>query len=403
MASASAGSEQQPDYPATLALALLAFHRKVGPIRKESQAKYGAFADLHTVLEAITPPLLDQGLVLSQSLSEAAGGGSILCTELTHAPTGDKIASSCAIPSLQSLLDRVHQLRGDVLNRFPLDLQLAAIGALPPLLPSRPSDPATAAAAMAAAATGAAPAELPPPPQRPAGLRLDDQLKGLYTLLGQLGTTTNPLHALGGTITYLRRYQILSLLSLAPADDDGHGQAAAPGAASIQSDPRSAPHPPAPAAPPSRARTRRSSTSSAPRPQPTPAPQPDLHQPAAMQRAAQQAEPQQDGPLPAVQAAQPVPAAAAAPQPQPQPQSQPEQQPQPEDSSGAEQLLTPAEVQQLIGLIRTLPTEAIPHLVTAFRQQFQLPSSALVSDYIRTFAHAAFIREQVAAQSPAAL
>ena len=60
--------ESQPDYPASLPLALLAFHRHVGPIRKQSEAKYGAFADLRTVLETITPSLLDQGLVLTQTL-----------------------------------------------------------------------------------------------------------------------------------------------------------------------------------------------------------------------------------------------------------------------------------------------------------------------------------------------
>ena len=45
--------------------ALLQFHSLVGPIFKGSQAKYGKFADLSTVLEAITPPLLQAGLVLT--------------------------------------------------------------------------------------------------------------------------------------------------------------------------------------------------------------------------------------------------------------------------------------------------------------------------------------------------
>jgi hypothetical protein len=58
-------------------------------------------------------------------------------------------------------------------------------------------------------------------------------------------------------------------------------------------------------------------------------------------------------------------------------------------------------VQQLIALIRTLPTEKVPHLVAGFRQQFQLPSSALVSDYIKTAAHALFIRQHVDALKPA--
>jgi hypothetical protein len=60
-------------------------------------------------------------------------------------------------------------------------------------------------------------------------------------------------------------------------------------------------------------------------------------------------------------------------------------------------------VQGLIGEIRSLPTESIPHLVAAFRQRFQLPAEALVSDYISTFDHAAFIRQQVAQLAPAAI
>ena len=53
-------------------------------------------------------------------------------------------------------------------------------------------------------------------------------------------------------------------------------------------------------------------------------------------------------------------------------------------------------VQALIAEIRTLPPAAIPQLVQAFRLQFGLPAEAMVSDYIRTSGHAAFIREQIA-------
>ncbi len=340
-------------------MALLAFHRNVGPIRKESQAKYGAFADLRTVLEAITPPLLDQGLVLTQCMDSAADGASLLRTELTHAPTGEQIRSTCLIPSLQSLLDRVHQLRGEVLQRFPLDLQLAAIGALPPLMPPRNPDPAS---------------DLPPPAPRQPGLRIDDQLKGLYTLLGQLGTTVNPLHSLGGTITYLRRYQVLTLLSLAPADDDGafDRQGPAPAQAVQQ------------APPPAASRPRRSSSkqepAATPRPQPTPAaPAPE----------AKAAKPQAAQP----QAAEAQASATAPPQVAPQ-VAQPPAQPSPPPAV-AEQELSAAEVQQLIGLIRTLPTDRVAALAQAFRDQYGLHSSQLVSDYIKTPTHAAFIRQQV--------
>jgi len=358
-------SEQAATYPPTLAMALLAFHRNVGPIRKESQAKYGAFADLRTVLEAITPPLLDQGLVLTQCMDSAADGASLLRTELTHAPTGEQIRSTCLIPSLQSLLDRVHQLRGEVLQRFPLDLQLAAIGALPPLMPPRNPDPAS---------------DLSPPAPRQPGLRIDDQLKGLYTLLGQLGTTVNPLHSLGGTITYLRRYQVLTLLSLAPADDDGafDRQGPAPAQAVQQA-------PPPAASRPRRSSSKQESTAT-PRPQPTPpAPAPEAQAPEAQAPTAQAAEAQ----APTVQA----PAPKAAPQTAPQ-VAQPPAQPSPPPAV-AEQELSAAEVQQLIGLIRTLPTERVAALAQAFRDQYGLHSSQLVSDYIKTPTHAAFIRQQV--------
>jgi len=374
--------EPQPDYPASLPLALLAFHRHVGPIRKQSEAKYGAFADLRTVLETITPSLLDQGLVLTQSLDPAPDGSCLLQTTLTHAPTAERITSSCPIPTLEGLLVWVHELRSQVLQRFPLDLPLAAIGALPPVLPPRNQE---------------AQAELPPPPPRQPGLRLDDQLKGLYTLLGQLGTTTNPLHALGGTITYLRRYQILALLCLAAEDNDGSEVRQELGLQLVQQPAADCAPNSAMAASPaprttSRSRTLRSRSAQAaapahseepspagnhtPRPLPTPAPIPApadatvLPPPADAQSASALAAP-----------AAPAPAAA-----------EPEQGPQQDGANP----LSASEVQQLIAQIRSLPTETIPQLVTAFRQQFQLPSSALVSDYIRTWDHANFIQQQVA-------
>lgn len=406
--------ESQSDYPVSLPLALLAFHRHVGPIRKQSEAKYGAFADLRTVLETITPSLLDQGLVLTQTLEPGAEGSCLLHTTLSHAPSGERISSSCPIPTLEGLLEWVHALRSQVLQHFPLDLPLAAIGALPPVLPPRNPE---------------AQAELPPAPRQP-GLRLDDQLRGLYTLLGQLGTTTNPLHALGGTITYLRRYQILALLSLAAEDNDGGEgrqelgfqplqQSAlqtmqqpavgnAPNAATAASPaPRTTSRSRTPrgrstqAATPAHGQDQGAAASHTPRPAPTPAP-------AAV---APKADAQTGSALPAPAAPTPasattpalapdaVPAASANPADTAEQvataQTAATEQAQGEHQDGANPL-TAAEVQQLIAQIRSLPTETIPQLVTAFRQQFQLPVTALVSDYIRTWEHAAFIRQQVA-------
>jgi len=399
--------ESQPDYPASLPLALLAFHRHVGPIRKQSEAKYGAFADLRTVLETITPSLLDQGLVLTQTLEPGAEGSCLLHTTLSHAPSGERISSSCPIPTLEGLLEWVHALRSQVLQHFPLDLPLAAIGALPPVLPPRNPE---------------AQAELSAAPRQP-GLRLDDQLRGLYTLLGQLGTTTNPLHALGGTITYLRRYQILALLCLAAEDNDGGEGRQELGSQPLQQSSMptrqqpaadSAPNAAAAASPAprttSRSRTPRgrstqaatpahgqdqgAAASHSPRPAPTPAPAVA----AVAAAAAPKADAQDGSALPAL-APDAVPAASANPAGSAEQvataQTAATEQAQGEQQDGANPL-TAAEVQQLIAQIRSLPTETIPQLVTAFRDQFQLPVTALVSDYIRTWDHAVFIRQQVA-------
>jgi hypothetical protein len=369
MTASAAAPEQDTTYPESLELALLAFHRNIGPIRKSSEAKYGKFADLRTVLEAVTPVLAEQGLLLTQTIAASDSNGScLLITRLVHAPTGEDVSSSCPIPTLQELLDRVHQLRGQVLSSYPLDLQLAAIGALPPLLPPRNLEPGT---------------ELPPPPQRQPGLRIEDQLKGLYTLLGQLGTTTNPLHGFGGIITYLRRYQVLSILSLAASDDDGESFG---GHGSATQAPRCLPpQPPAQDAPePARSRTRRTM---APKPQPAPPPSSTAVQ---GNRPPVQVQPAQEQP------AEPVlqPATQRAPQAAPQaPATAPA-------SDSSDQPLSQSEVQGLIALIRTLPTEKVPHLVSRFREQFQLPGTALASDYIKTTAHADFIRQQVDALKP---
>jgi hypothetical protein len=372
MTASAAAPEQDTTYPESLELALLAFHRTIGPIRKSSEAKYGKFADLRTVLEAVTPVLAEQGLLLTQTIaasgSNDSNGSCLLITRLVHAPSGEDVSSACPIPTLQELLDRVHQLRSQVLSTYPLDLQLAAIGALPPLLPPRNLEPGS---------------ELPPPPQRQPGLRMEDQLKGLYTLLGQLGTTTNPLHGFGGIITYLRRYQVLSILSLAASDDDGESFG---GQGSATPAPRALPpQPPAQDAPePARSRARRTM---APKPQPTPPPSSAANQenqpPAPEQRA--QGQPTE----PVLQ-----PAPQRAPQAAPQaPASGP-------SSDSSDQPLSQSEVQGLIALIRTLPTEKVPHLVARFREQFQLPGTALASDYIKTTAHALFIRQQVDALKP---
>lgn len=387
----------QPAYPATLVLSLLAFHRHVGPIFKGTEAKYGKFADLRTVLDAVTPPLLEQGLVLTQTLLAGPGDVTLLRTQLLHAPSGQELTSDLALPTLDTLLARLHDLRLAALSGFSFDLQLAAAGTLPPVLPPKPTTPVANAPEANGNGTPPASAEKPrlPPPSpcgpaaaRQPGLRLDDQIKGFYGTLQSLGTTTNPLHSIGGAVTYFRRYAILAILSLAAEDNDGadygdpedrqpkHGRAAARGrsrnlSAAVQAPaaqaagPQAAPTNQAPAPRPSSARGRRSA--------------------AAAEQAALPAQTQPATPAPAT-TSQPVVAAPTA-------------------STTAEPNaeLTPAEIQGLIGSIRSLPNESIPPLIAAFRQHFGLPEAALVSDYIRTRDHAAFIAQRVQELTPVAV
>jgi len=436
-----------------LALALLAFHRHVGPIFKGTEAKYGKFADLHAVLEVVTTPLLDQGLLLTQTLEEkggyasqtpagasahpfgspaagstadgggiASGGQSLLRTQLLHAPSGESISSVVPLPTLNGMLGRLHELRVLAIEQFPLDLDLAALGAVPFVLPPRP--PVGAAAPLQGASQGPGSGPIAPAVPRQPGLRLDDQIKGLQSVLQSLGTTTNPLHSIGAAITYLRRYQILALLSLAAEDNDGNlgkeaqelghrpmGPIPIPQGAGLSLVGR-----PAIAA-------GTSPTQAAP----VPITQANGATPVAMPDAPRQqgargrrlsrpvgATPSHGAATATVLAevpAAPVAPAAREPTPaKPGTEAVSGAKPTAEAGNGASGLgpqpaamppfdlaeLGDGAVQALIAEIRTLPPSAIPQLVQAFRLQFGLPAEAMVSYYIRTSGHAAFIREQIA-------
>lgn len=437
-------------YPATLALALLAFHRHVGPIFKGTEAKYGKFADLHAVLEVVTTPLLDQGLLLTQTLEEkggcasqapagasahpfgspvgggaadggTSGGQSLLRTQLLHAPSGESISSVVPLPTLNGMLGRLHELRVLAIQQFPLDLDLAALGTVPFGLPPKP--PVGAAHAQAGSSQGPGPGPMAPAVQRQPGLRLDDQIKGLHAILHSLGTTTNPLHSIGAAITYLRRYQILALLSLAAEDTDGHlgkeaqevGQrpmgpipmpqgaglslVGRPASAVVPS-PVQTPHGPIP-----------QGNGGATGPGPAPLRQqgargrrlnrPVVATPSHGAATATVDEPAAAIPVDSV-AREPTPAqaavAAAPPAKAPASSVAGASGPLPQAAMPPFDLaeLGDGAVQALIAEIRTLPPAAIPQLVQAFRLEFGLPAEGMVSDYIRTGGHAAFIREQIA-------
>lgn len=440
-------------YPATLALALLAFHRHVGPIFKGTEAKYGKFADLHAVLEVVTTPLLDQGLLLTQTLEEkggcanqtptpadahpfgspaaaytAAGGGmasggqSLLRTQLLHAPSGEAISSVVPLPTLNGMLGRLHELRLLAIEQFPLDLDLAALGAVPFVLPPRP--PTGAAPAQPGSSQGPGPGPMTLALPRQPGLRLDDQIRGLQSVLQSLGTTTNPLHSIGAAITYLRRYQILALLSLAAEDNDGNlGKEAqelghrpmgpmpisqGAGLSLVGRPAIAAGTSPTPAA----AFAMASSNGAAS----VPGPAPVRQQGARGRRLSRPVgtNPSHGAAIATVLAevpAAPVQPAAREPTPaKPATAAVPGAKPTAVAGNGASGLgpqpaamapfdlaeLGDGAVQTLIAEIRTLPSAAIPQLVQAFRLQFGLPAEAMVSDYIRTSGHAAFIREQIA-------
>ena len=388
-APAPAPATEQPAYPATLALSLLAFHRHVGPIFKGTEAKYGKFADLRTVLDAVTPPLLEQGLLLTQTLMTGPGAATLLRTQLLHAPSGQDLSSDLLLPTLDTLLARLHELRLAALSGFSFDLQLAAAGTLPPVLPPKPMVPAASAPEGNGPGTAPAGAEKPllPPPSAPRqpGPRLDDQIKGFYGTLQSLGTTTNPLHSIGGAVTYFRRYAVLAILSLAAEDNDGsdYGDPEEPRSRSrrVTAASPSAPAQPAPAA------------SQAPAPKPTTSRARRPATPPAAAAAAPELSP------PAAQAVAPSLAGTATAAPG-APGADPPAAP---TSTATAAELSPAEIQSLIGLIRSLPNESIPPLIAAFRQRFELPEAALVSDYIRTGDHAAFIEQRVAQLAPVAV
>ena len=401
--------------------ALLQFHGLVGPIFKGSQAKYGKFADLSTVLEAITPPLLQAGLVLTQTLTPSEDdGGQRLITTLTHAGSSQQLSSSVPIPCLDQLLARHHQLRLEVLQRHPLDLDLAANAQLPLALPRLPLGPPLATAQaenptdpeISAAVAAQQSAQL----QRPPGMRLDDQLKAIGGLLALLGLNSNPLHAIGGVVTYLRRYAILSLLCLATEDGDGSEQPATAagngngssgnsiGAGKITR-PQPAQTPAAPAAAQATSRSRRSrsssSSTSAPSATTTGASSPAAAGPSAVAQAPAAAVLQaaeQAPATPAAALAEPTSAALAQP-------AQPEvENPAAAAAPAAANQLTPAEIQQLITEIRTLPNEKVSQLVESLRQHFQLPTGVLISDYLSNQEHLSYCRSFIAEhRQPAAV
>ena len=72
-----------------LAKALIGFHKDVDKIEKNARANYGKFADLANVLSTVTPALLKNDLVLTQTFLANS-----LVTTLRHV-SGEEISSVC--------------------------------------------------------------------------------------------------------------------------------------------------------------------------------------------------------------------------------------------------------------------------------------------------------------------
>ena len=72
-----------------LAKALIGFHKDVDKIEKNARANYGKFADLANVLSTVTPALLKNDLVLTQTFLANS-----LITTLRHV-SGEEISSVC--------------------------------------------------------------------------------------------------------------------------------------------------------------------------------------------------------------------------------------------------------------------------------------------------------------------
>tara|TARA_R100000655_G_scaffold14716_8_gene33126 strand:+ start:412 stop:1038 length:627 start_codon:yes stop_codon:yes gene_type:complete len=88
--------------------ALAAFHKSVGTIDKTARAQYGNFADLSTVLSAITPALSDNGLALVQSF-ELQDGDDVLLSTLYHT-SGESIQSRARLVRVEGAGGRQNPL-----------------------------------------------------------------------------------------------------------------------------------------------------------------------------------------------------------------------------------------------------------------------------------------------------
>ena len=103
-----------------LAQALAGFHADVGRILKQSDAQYGKYADLATVLATVSPSLSQHGLVLTQTFMPF-DGTTLLRTTLLHS-SGESVCSDLPMPSTDGARNALHAFGAAVtyLRRYAL-------------------------------------------------------------------------------------------------------------------------------------------------------------------------------------------------------------------------------------------------------------------------------------------
>ena len=179
---------QPPESPLTAAL--VQFHQDVATIHETSQAQYGAYADLSTVLSTVLPALSKNGIRLSQTFQPWGddGTGMLLVTSLKHTSGEEETSRLPLVRPTSSRGNAVHDWGGAVTyqRRYAI---LAILGlaagitdddgasfspsaASATSAPSAPSSLKKAAPAKAAASNGhSKPA---PTPAKPEAISPDD-------------------------------------------------------------------------------------------------------------------------------------------------------------------------------------------------------------------------------------
>ena len=164
-----------PTMTSELTKALCAFHRDVNTIHKTATAQYGRFADLATVLTAVTPALAKNGLCLTHTFEPNPDGETFLVTTVHHI-SGDSFTSKLEMV-IGKGRNALHDFGGSVtyLRRYSL---LAILGLAAdvdtdgelgeaPAKPAPKAEPAPKAKPAPAPAPAPAPSQAAPPSDPP--------------------------------------------------------------------------------------------------------------------------------------------------------------------------------------------------------------------------------------------